>query len=95
MSCGKYFKLMLGETPQYVANTAVDSTGHSLPDPDFGTPAYPGRWNFGTGDLTNMTEFIEYMRSLGVTITEGPLPNGQVNCVWTQTTNTTTCFIPR
>lgn len=88
-------KLTLGENPQYVPNSAVDSSGHSLPDPDFGTPAYPGRWYFGPEDGHNMAEFIEYMRSLGVTITAGTVPNGQVNCVWTQSNNTTTCFIPR
>lgn len=89
------FKLTLGETPQYVPNTARDSSGHALPDPDFGTPAYPGQWYFGPGDSHNMAEFIEYMRSLGVTVTSGTVPSGQVNCVWTQTTNTTTCFVPR
>jgi len=88
-------KLTLGEDPQYVPNSARDSSGHALPDPDFGTPAYPGRWYFGPGDSHNMAEFIEYMRALGVTITSGTVPNGQVNCVWQPSSNTTTCFIPR
>ncbi|MBL8298583.1 MAG: hypothetical protein JNN30_09580 [Rhodanobacteraceae bacterium] len=85
----------LGEVTTYVKNTARDSSGHVLPDPDYGTPAYPGRWNFAPGQSSDMTQFIEYMRSLGVTITNGQLPNGQVNCVWTSTNNTTTCYIPR
>lgn len=89
------FLLTLGQFPQYVAGSARDGSGHGLPDPDFGTPAYPGQWYFGPSDRHNMTEFIEYMRSLGVTITSGTVPNGQVNCVWTQSNNTTTCFIPR
>lgn len=88
------FLLTLGQVPQYVPGSARDSSGHTLPDPDFGTPAYPGRWYFGPGDGHNMAEFIEYMRSLGVTITAGSVPNGQVNCVWQPSNNTTTCFIP-
>lgn len=88
-------KLIIGDNPSYVPNSAYDSSNHALPDPSFGTPAYPGRWNFGPGDNHDMAEFIEYMRSLGVTISAGAVPNGQVNCVWAQSTNTTTCFIPR
>lgn len=89
------FKLTLGENPQYVPNSAYDSSGHGLPDPTDFQQSYSGRWYFSPGDDHNMAEFIEYMRSLGVTITAGTVPNGQVNCVWTQNNNTTTCFIPR
>jgi len=85
----------LGEVSSYVKGSARDSSGHALPDPDYGTPAYPGRWNFGPGQGSDMSAFIEYMRSLGVTITAGTVPNGQVNCTWNSVTNTTTCFIPR
>lgn len=89
-------KLTLGEDPQYVANSARDSSGHALPDPTDFQQSYAGRWNFGPGDGHNMAEFIEYMRSVGVTITSGGTnPNGQVNCVWQPSNNTTTCFIPR
>lgn len=87
--------LTIGQNPSYVPNSGYDSSGHSLPDPNPGTPFYPGRWNFPPGDDHNLFEFIEYMRSLGVNITAGQVPNGQVNCVWTQSSNTTTCFIPR
>lgn len=90
------FKLTLGETPEYVPNTAVDSSGHTLPDPADFQQSYSGRWYFGPGDSHNMAEFIEYMRSLGITITSGSgLGDGQINCVWAPSTNTTTCFIPR
>lgn len=85
----------LGEQTTYVKSTARDSSGHVLPDPDYGTPAYPGRWNFAPGQESDLRSFLDYMRSLGVTITDGQLPNGQVNCVWTSTNNTTTCYIPR
>jgi hypothetical protein len=90
------FLLTLGQVPQYVPGSARDSSGHTLPDPaDFGQ-SYSGRWYFGPGDSHNMAEFIEYMRSLGITITSGSgLGDGQVNCVWTPSNNTTTCFIPR
>lgn len=89
-------KLTLGEAPQYVANTARDGSGHALPDPTSVQQGYSGRWYFGPEDGHNMAEFIESMRSLGVTITSGSrVPNGQVNCVWTPSNNTATCFIPR
>lgn len=87
--------LKLGEVPTYVANSARDSTGHALPDPTELQHGYSGRWNFAPGQNSDMSAFIEYMRSLGVTVTSGQLPNGQVNCVWTPATNTTTCYIPR
>ena len=88
-------KLTLGENPQYVPNSAYDSSGHGLPDPTGEGLSYSGRWYFGPGDNANMAEFIEYMRSIGVTITSGTLPSGQVNCIWQPSTNTTTCFVPR
>ncbi len=84
----------LGEVPTYVANSARDSSGHLLPDFS-DSNSYPGRWNFGPGQGSDMSVFLEYMRSLGVTITAGTVPNGQVNCTWNSGTNTTTCFIPR
>ena len=89
-------KLTLGENPEYVPNSAYDSTGHGRPDPAVFQQSYSGRWYFGPGDSHDMAEFIEYMRSLGITITSGSgLGDGQINCIWTATTNTTTCFVPR
>ncbi|HVJ62940.1 MAG TPA: hypothetical protein VM555_09530 [Tahibacter sp.] len=89
-------RLTIGDNATYVANSARDGSGHTLPDPNFGTPAYPGRWYFPPGQTGDMAAFIEYMRSLGVTITSGgSAGNGVITCTWNQTNNTTTCYIPR
>lgn len=84
----------LNENATYVANSAVDSTGHTLVDPNYGTPAYPGRWYFPPGQGPDMAAFIEYMRSLGVTIASGSSNGGVITCNWNPTNNTTTCVIP-
>lgn len=84
----------LNENATYVANSAVDSSGHTLVDPNYSTPAYPGRWYFPPGQGLDMAAFIEYMRSLGVTITSGSANGGVITCNWNPANNTTTCVVP-
>lgn len=89
-------RLSVGREATYVSGSARDGSGHVLPDPNFGTPAYSGRWHYPPGQAADMAAFLEYMRSLGVTVTTGgSAGNGVITCTWNPTNNTTTCYIPR
>lgn len=89
-------RLSVGREAAYVPGSARDGSGHVLPDPNFDTSAYSGRWYYPPGQAADMTAFLEYMRSLGVTIaTGGNAGNGVIVCTWNPTTNTTTCYLPR
>lgn len=93
---GSSIKLLvkLNEQASYVANSAMDSSGHTLPEPNFGTPAYPGTWYYPPGTETDMSEFLLYMEQLGVVITNGSGTPGVITCRWIQSENHTQCFVP-
>ena len=89
-------RLTVGDNATYVAGSTRDNTGHILPDPADSQRSYAGRWYYPPGQGSDMTAFLEYMRSLGVTVTSGDSAgNGVITCTWNATTNTTTCVIPR
>jgi hypothetical protein len=89
-------RLTIGDNATYVANSARDGSGQALPDPADNPRNYSGRWYYPPGQANDLAAFLEYMRSLGVTVTTGGnAGNGVINCTWNPTNNTTTCYVPR
>lgn len=95
---GSTIKLVVkfNEAASYVSNSAADASGHTLPDPNFGTPAYPGTWYYPPGTENDMVRFLEYMRQLGVSVQYGSgVGNGVIKCRWNPENNETICMVPR
>ncbi|HJU40111.1 MAG TPA: hypothetical protein VJ724_11105 [Tahibacter sp.] len=90
-------RLTVGDDATYVRGSGRDASGHVLPDPAAGNPqGYMGRWYYPPNQAADMSAFLEYMRSLGVTVTTGgDAGNGVISCIWNPATNTTTCYLPR
>ncbi|TDR37384.1 hypothetical protein DFR29_12546 [Tahibacter aquaticus] len=87
----------LNEQAAYVANSAVDGTGQTLPDPTTNAPGYAGRWYYPPGHENNMARFLEYMRQLGVNVQYGATGSGSgvIVCHWKPENNETICMVPR
>ena len=85
-------RMRLGEGGTYVANSAVDASGHALPDFN-DARRYPGRWYYAPDQADDRTAFIGHLRRLGATIASGSSNDGVIRCTWTPSTKTT-CVEP-
>ncbi|TDR39117.1 hypothetical protein DFR29_11721 [Tahibacter aquaticus] len=86
-------KSRLGENAVYVDGSAKDSTGHPLPEYNAAN-RYVGNWYYAPGHASDMSAFIEYMRSLGIRITGTGSGAGVIACTW-DPTNGTVCVLPQ
>ena len=96
---GSTIKLLVkfNEAASYVPSSAADASGHTLPEPNYGTPAYPGTWYYPPGTESDMIRFLEYMRQLGVNVQYGSTGagSGVIKCNWKPENNETICMVPR